>query len=103
MPPELPAIARLLPESVRLRVFEPAYHDMLASLAASGRARPGSVRLLVRASLLAMDSARVTLPRLAWRAIRTSRRFQVAIAVVVVVIIGLLIRSSLISDVPQRY
>lgn len=94
-------MAHLLPSAVRLRVFEPAYHDMLAN--AAGRQR-GRGWLTLRTGLLAIDSFRVALPRLAWTALRTSRRVQIAIAVILLALLGLLIQAGLGGDgPPQRY
>lgn len=82
----------MLPRTLRERVFEPAYYDLLAThpLGDGG----GSPLFGLRVLGLALDTLRVGSIRLAWSTFRHSRRLQVAVTVALLVTVGFLIRFS---------
>jgi len=79
----------MLPRTLRERVFEPAYHDLLATYPVRevGRSPLFSLRVFA----LALDTLRVGSPQLVWSTFRRSRRLQVALAVAVLVAVGFLV------------
>ena len=87
--PRLPVLGRILPKTLRDRVFEPAYYDLLATL--PPHRSPGSPLTRLHVFGLALDTLRVGSLRLAWRSFRRSRRVQVALAVILLVVVGYLV------------
>jgi hypothetical protein len=84
--PRLPAFGLILPKTLRERVFEPAYYDLLATLPPHTSAASPSVHL--RTFGLVLDTLRVGSPRLAWHSFRRSRRLQVALGIIVLAVVG---------------
>ncbi len=99
--PELPAAARVLPAPLRERLFTPAYYDLLAS--AAGSSRRAAWRYLGIVGLI-LDTLRVGMPRLAWVTLRRSRRVQISVAVVLLVVVSVfLVLSSGYEAPTPRY
>lgn len=87
--PPLPAIGWVLPRTLRERVFEPAYYDLLATLPPDRSAHSPLVQL--RTFGLVLDTLRVGSPRLAWHSFRRSRRMQVALGIILLAVVGYLV------------
>ena len=67
--PPLLRLGRLLPASLRERIFEPAYFDLLADRQRGGSSNRFGLRVL----LLALETYRVGTPGLVWGLRRASR------------------------------
>jgi hypothetical protein len=76
-------IGRLLPASLRERVFEPAYFDLVAHRCRTNR---GFDHLGLRALMLVLDAYRVGAPSLLWELRHASRRVRLAVMLVVFVL-----------------
>ena len=72
-----------------MRVFAPAYYDALAMRAAAGK---GKAWAGLKAAGLVLDTLRVGMPRFAWLTLRRSRRLQMALLVILVVLVNLILR-----------
>jgi len=81
-------MGRLLPSSVRRRIFEPAYHDLLADSRAEEH---GDYRVALRVLALALESFRVGVPRLALQLFRRSRTAQVVIGTIILFLVAYII------------
>lgn len=76
-------LGRLLPTALRQRVFEPAYFDLLAEHQRGGH-RPK--RLGLKVLVLALDAYRVGGPSLLWDLRRASRKAQVLVLLLIIVV-----------------
>lgn len=76
-------LGRILPRTLRERVFEPAYFDLLAE---RSRAVRGHRRLGFRVLVLAFEAYRVGAPGLVWSFRRASRKVQFAVMLLVLVL-----------------
>ena len=90
--PQLPAVGLILPRTLRERVFEPAYYDLLATLPPHMSAASPLIHL--RAFGLVLDTLRVGSPQLAWHSFRRSRRLQVALGIILLAVVGLYLVSQ---------
>ena len=76
-------LGRLLPESLRTRVFAPAYYDLLAE----SRGSTGNPSLLgIKVLGLCLESLRVGVPNLVWQSRRARRNVLLALVVILLII-----------------
>ncbi len=76
-------LGRLLPAPLRQRVFEPAYFDLLAEHQRRGRSHK---RFGLKVFVLALDAYRVGGPSLLWDLRGVSRKAQVLVLLLVIVV-----------------
>lgn len=106
-PPEqhpLMIVGRLLPRTLRTRVFEPAVHDLISEV---DTWREGGVlertRCWLRVLFIAAETLRVGGPRLLWESQRRSWRLRVAAVVLVVLLIALVLLKTYAPVYPDAY
>ena len=93
----IPALARILPEPFRKRVFEPAFADLMVEEAGAQGERRGAVGRLANRILFLMSCFRLGVPQIFWyrgRPTRLTGRVVAALAVLILVAVFISTRIS---------